>query len=76
MSEPTIDIRYVDTRKTSGVVDALVTADNGTLHRIGHLPTTDWFCTCPKARRCPHITQIAELVPRIPLTPTQPQTGS
>lgn len=52
-------------------VDAVVTTDDGHSHRIGHLPSTGWYCaTCGK--RCRHIGAIRDLVP--PMTePTQPK---
>jgi hypothetical protein len=50
---------------THQVADAIVTAPDGTLHRVGHLPQEGWFCTCIRGRRCPAITQIRDLVPAI-----------
>lgn len=47
------------------VADALVTAPDGTQHRVGHLPTEGWFCVCARGKTCPAITQIRNLIPAI-----------
>ena len=61
MSEPQIVIDWVN-RPHRGVA-ATVTTTAGTIHRLGHLPSEGWFCTCPKGKRCPQIAHVQELVP-------------
>ena len=63
---PQVAIHYVDTNTTRQVVDAVVTDPTGQSHRIGHLPVSGWYCSCPRAKRCPYITHVQRLIPRIP----------
>ncbi|MFD3399436.1 hypothetical protein ACFWUU_02090 [Kribbella sp. NPDC058693] len=44
------------------VVDALVTTDDSKTHRIGHLPTEGWFCTCGHGKRCRNIPAVRDLI--------------
>lgn len=63
MTAATIAIRHVVLAHQ--VVDSVVTAPDGTLHRVGHLPTEGWFCTCPRGKQCAGIKQIRDLIPAI-----------
>lgn len=63
MSEPQIVIDWV-ARLERGVA-ATVTTSSGTIHRLGHLPSEGWFCTCSRGRRCPQIKHVQQLVPRM-----------
>lgn len=60
-----IRLDYVDTAPTRQVVSAVATHHNGTKYRLGHLPHEGWFCTCSRAKRCPHLQTLADLIPGI-----------
>lgn len=66
MNAPHIVIDWVN-RLERGVA-AVVTTTTGTTHRLGHLPTDGWFCTCPKGKRCPQIEHVKPLVPPMEVT--------
>lgn len=61
MTEPKVIIDWV-ARLERGVA-ATVTTTAGTTHRLGHLPSQGWFCTCRKGKRCPQIEHVQRLVP-------------
>lgn len=65
MTDAKIDIRFVDIRQKYQIVDALLTLPTGVTHRIGHLPTGGWFCSCLRAKRCPHLRTLQDLIPGI-----------
>lgn len=73
-----IRIDYVDTHQYRQVVSASVTHQGGTRFRAGHLPGEGWFCTCSRAKRCPHLRTLQDLIPGIAppanpaATPTAP----
>lgn len=56
------------------VADALVTAPDGSKHRVGHLPTESWFCTCPRGKACPAVQQVRDLIPAIGPPPDPERT--
>lgn len=60
-----IRIDYVDTHAHRQVVSAAITHQGGTKYRTGHLPGEGWFCTCSRAKRCPHIQTLKDLIPGI-----------
>lgn len=60
----TLSLVHVDTRPHKQLVDAVVTTTAGR-HRIGHLPTEGWFCSCSRPRACPHIATVQQLVPTL-----------
>lgn len=47
--------------RTRRVVDIRI--QHGSEHRIGHLPSEGWWCSCSRAKRCPHIDSVKALVP-------------
>lgn len=68
-----IRIDYVDTHTYRQVVSAVITHQGGTKHRAGHLPGEGWFCLCSRAKRCPHIQTLKDLIPGIaPPPPANP----
>lgn len=70
-----IEIQYVDTHAHRQVVSAVITHGNGQRYRLGHLPGEGWFCLCSKAKRCPHIATISDLVPGIAPPEGRPDTS-
>ena len=47
---------------TNGVV-CPATPANGTIHKVGHLPSEGWFCTCRAGKWCPQVKHVKALVP-------------
>lgn len=70
-----IRIDYVDTHEFRKVVSAAITHHGGTRFRAGHLPGEGWFCSCSRAKRCPHLRTLQDLIPGIapPTTAAPPQ---
>jgi hypothetical protein len=67
-----VDIRTVRTfgNPVRRVVDAHVRV-RGRDHRVGWLPSEQWFCSCARPRSCPQIAVVAALVPILD-TATEP----
>ncbi|MFI5729174.1 hypothetical protein ACIA49_03570 [Kribbella sp. NPDC051587] len=58
-------IDYVDTHGGRQVVSAVIEHDDGKRYRAGYLPGEQWFCSCPRGRRCSLLAELQALVPRI-----------